>query len=307
MSVCFFDFLEDTGFVPSLYSQCLDSKRFLTVLSFKIAFISNIKFAFTKAVFKTLFRDTLYLFSCIILETTSLFYSFHHVEQLEFWCAVPPLGPFPLPPFLFWSLSQGSLSPRSLAHSFFKSQIYLLFLCPIFMEPRCPTYLLLWCTQATTNPTFAHLTIYFPVSHFPLPHNGPKIPVKIKILSSLVAVWSQETLKADEERKRPGGGMMQKGWCKPWEWLDSPLLAFKLEAADYEPKNAGSLQNVKIADKKVRNSVLQPQGTELCPTAWMSFTAGLSSEPWEKLDFWIIEQRASWAMLCLDFWLNKRL
>ena len=42
--------------------------------------------------------------------------------------------------------------------------------------------------MATTNPAFAHLTIYFPVSHFPVPHNGPKIPGKIKILSSLVAV-----------------------------------------------------------------------------------------------------------------------
>ena len=41
--------------------------------------------------------------------------------------------------------------------------------------------------MATTNPAFAHLTIYFPVSHFPVPHNGPKIPGKIKILSSLVA------------------------------------------------------------------------------------------------------------------------
>lgn len=175
------------------------------------------------------------------------------------------------------------------------------------MEPKCPHLPAPLVGTATTNPAFAHLTIYFPVSHFPVPHNGPKIPGKIKILSSLVAVWSQEPLKTDKEGKRPGGGMMQKGWCKAWEWLDSPLLAFELEAGDYKPEKAGSLQNVKIADEKLGNSVLQPRGTELCPTAWMSFKAGLSSEPWENLDVWIIEQRASWAMLCLDFWLNKQL
>lgn len=45
------------------------------------------------------------------------------------------------------------------------------------------------------------------------------------------------------------------------------MLAFELEAGDYKPEKAGSLQNVKIADEKLGNAVLQPRGTELCPTA----------------------------------------
>ena len=166
MSVYFFDLLEDTlGFFHLSLPSASIVKRFLTILSFKGAFTSNIKFAFTKEVFKTLFRNTLYLFPCLFLETTSLSYSFHRIEQQEFsWCAVPTLGPFPFSPS---NLSARDLSPL-LIHSSNLKSIFSSFVWSLW-SPNAPTYLLLWYARPPQTPHL-HIrpfTFLSPTSHSP--------------------------------------------------------------------------------------------------------------------------------------------
>lgn len=144
MSIYFFDLLDDTlGFFHLSISSGLIVKRFLTVLFFKGTFTSNIKFAFTKAVFKTLFRNTLYLFPCWFLETTSLSSSFHRVEQQEFsQCAVPTLGPFPFSPSDLSARDNSPLVYLLIHSSNFKS-IFSSFVWSLW-SPNAPTYLLPW-------------------------------------------------------------------------------------------------------------------------------------------------------------------
>lgn len=186
MSVYFFDLLEDTlGFFHLSLPSASIVKRFLTILSFKGAFTSNVKFAFTKGVFKTLFRNTIYfpVYSWRQPVCPTLFIVLNRKSSPDVLCPRCAPSPFPL------LISHPGISLPSFTCSFIL-QISNLSSLPLSdpygaQMPHLPAPLV---RMATTNPTFTHLTIYFPVSHFPLPHDGPKIPMKIKILSSLVAV-----------------------------------------------------------------------------------------------------------------------
>jgi len=166
MSVYFFDLLEDTlGFFHLSLPSASIVKRFLTILSFKGAFTSNIKFAFTKGVFKTLFRNTLYLFPCLFLETTSLSYSFHRVEQEEFSrCAVPTLRPFPFSPS---NLSPRDISPLLylLIHSSNLKSIFSSFVWSLWSPNAPPT-----CSSGTHGHHKPHIyTFDHLLSCLPLP------------------------------------------------------------------------------------------------------------------------------------------
>lgn len=139
LSIFRWPFWRQIGFFPSLQSQCLDNKRILHSPFFRCFKYIWYKGWFYKAIFKTLFRNIPLYFSCLFLETAHLFYSFHDVEQQEVsQCAVPPWAPLPLPILI----SQPGIALPSFTNLFIL-QIYLLFLCLVFIELKCPSYLFL--------------------------------------------------------------------------------------------------------------------------------------------------------------------